>query len=544
VLLTTLADQFATPVSSLLSVNVLLSFVTQIPQGTAWFIAMACALAVGPLLGGPFGQRGRFVALLLVLGALLPVISTGHASSAGDHDLAVSALTVHVVGSVLWAGGILACLMLARDQHALAFALSAFGPVAMIAATMTAVGGAAMSLLQLGDVGRLFGSPYGRIVVFKVLLLALAVGAGVAVRGRRQASPRRLLLAEGLLLAVAIGAGAALGRVPPGSSGAGEVAETLLGFPIPGEPSVLAIVTVWRLDLLVVGAVTLAAVAYATGYRRLRHRGVRWPLGRLVCAGFAFALAAFATVGGLGVYGQVAMSWHMVQHMTLAMVVPILVVLAAPITLVLRALPADASPGGRLRRGIIRGLHGRPAAWLTFPPVAWLLFVTAPFAVYFSGVLQTTMASHWGHLLLIAHFLIVGCVFFGVVIGVDPLPHRPPHLVRVVMLLSAMAAHAMFGLVVMTTGQLLADGWFATLAVPWIADPLANQQLAGGIVWGFGEIPGLLVMVVLVVQWIRSDARAARRQDRQEDRSGDASLAEYNAMLAARAGGRHDGAGR
>jgi putative copper resistance protein D len=300
----------------------------------------------------------------------------------------------------------------------------------------------------------------------------------------------------------------------------------------------------WRPDLLVVAGLTVAAVAYATAYRRIRRRGVQWPSGRVVCAGVAFVFATFATVGGLGVYGQAAMSWHMVQHMTLAMVVPILIVLAAPITLMLRALPADASPGGRVRRGITTALHSRPAAWLTSPPVAWLLFVTAPFSVYFSSVLQTTMASHWGHLLLIAHFLFVGCLFFGVVIGVDPLPHRPPHLVRVVMLLAAMAAHAMFGLVVMSSGQLLADGWFANLAVPWIADPLADQRLAGGIVWGFGEIPGLLVMVVLVVQWIRSDGRAARRQDRQEDRSGDASLAEYNAMLAARAEGRRDRAGR
>jgi putative copper resistance protein D len=47
-----------------------------------------------------------------------------------------------------------------------------------------------------------------------------------------------------------------------------------------------------------------------------------------------------------------------------------------------------------------------------------------------------------------------------------------------------------------------------------------------------GEIPTLLIAMVMVAQWSRSDDRDARRYDRNADRDGDAELAAYNTMLA------------
>ena len=59
-----------------------------------------------------------------------------------------------------------------------------------------------------------------------------------------------------------------------------------------------------------------------------------------------------------------------------------------------------------------------------------------------------------------------------------------------------------------------------------------RQRLGGGMAWAAGEIPLIIVMIALLVQWTRSDQRTAKRLDRAADRDEDAELAAYNAMLA------------
>ena len=61
---------------------------------------------------------------------------------------------------------------------------------------------------------------------------------------------------------------------------------------------------------------------------------------------------------------------------------------------------------------------------------------------------------------------------------------------------------------------------------------MADQKLGGGIAWATGEIPLVLVMLALLIQWSRSDDRTAKRSDRAADRDHDADLAAHNAMFA------------
>ncbi len=81
--------------------------------------------------------------------------------------------------------------------------------------------------------------------------------------------------------------------------------------------------------------------------------------------------------------------------------------------------------------------------------------------------------------------------------------------------------------------QPLGAEWFAGVQPPWLTDAVKDSADGGGIAWGIGEIPTIVVMIVVAIQWARSDDRAAKRHDRQADRDGDAELAAYNARLAA-----------
>ena len=94
-----------------------------------------------------------------------------------------------------------------------------------------------------------------------------------------------------------------------------------------------------------------------------------------------------------------------------------------------------------------------------------------------------------------------------------------------------MPFHAFFGVALMSANTVIGGAFYRALALPWVPDPLADQKLGGGLAWASGEIPLLLVLIALLVQWSRQDERTARRDDRRADADGDADLAAYNAML-------------
>jgi putative copper resistance protein D len=277
-----------------------------------------------------------------------------------------------------------------------------------------------------------------------------------------------------------------------------------------------------------------AVLLYAGGVYRLRQRGVRWPVGRTVAWMAGVAVLGFTQLSGLMTYGMTMLSLHMVQHMILMLVVPPLLVLGGPVLLALRALdPARRGERGP-REWILVVTNSRVMRIVTNPLVALAIFVSGPFIVYFTGIFETAMRDHSGHTLMGLHFLLTGYLFYDVLIGIDPLPRRPHYLARIGLQFAALVFHALFGLALMESARLIAGDLYRELAteITWLPDALADQRLAGQISWGFGEIPGLLVFIVLIYQWSRMDEREARRFDRREAADNDAALVDYNEYLA------------
>ncbi len=148
--------------------------------------------------------------------------------------------------------------------------------------------------------------------------------------------------------------------------------------------------------------------------------------------------AVIATVSGLAVYDDTLLSVHMVQHMILAMVVPLAMALGAPITLALRTLPR------RPRGWLLAVLHSRAAKVLTFPPLTFTLFVITPWALYFSGWYTATLHSNYLHEMTHFHMVLIGCLFFWPLMGIDPIPGRISYPARM-MLVSSPAVPRLHG---------------------------------------------------------------------------------------------------
>ena len=168
---------------------------------------------------------------------------------------------------------------------------------------------------------------------------------------------------------------------------------------------------------------------------------------------------------------------------------------------------------------------------MTHPLVGPVLFVGSLYALYFSSLFGYLMDSHWGHAAMQLHFIAVGTLFFYVLVGVDPSPRSLPPLVRFGLLLVTIPFHAFFSIAVMSSKTVIAESYWTTIDRPFRTDLLADQYLGGGISWAMGEIPLVIVLGALFVQWIRSDRRDARRLDRAADRDDDADLEAYNAYL-------------
>src|SRR5665811_2377979 len=331
--------------------------------------------------------------------------------------------------------------------------------------------------------------------------------------------------------------GTALSRRPPPVPNTPVVttdaAYSLTGYPAPASPLLGGDwLTVWRIDWLWFGVSVLAVALYLAGVRRLRARGDSWPVLRTIGWVLGWGIFAWATSGAPGVYGAVLFSVHMLMHMTVSMTAPILMVLAAPITLALRTL--TPRPDNTLGpRELLLGLvHSRYLAVLGNPIVAAAIFFGSLVVFYFSPLFELALRTHTGHVLMTTHFLLAGYLFVWVLVGIDPGPKRWPPSLRLIILFVTISFHAFFGVSLTTGTALLAPSFYQNLHLPWVVDLLADQRNGGAVAWGVGELPTLILALLVTLAWVRSDAVEAKRMDRQADRDDDADLKAYNAHLA------------
>lgn len=302
--------------------------------------------------------------------------------------------------------------------------------------------------------------------------------------------------------------------------------------------------TSWQFDPVVVVALVLTAGLYLWASGRLRRRGDAWPVGRDVAfIGGGLGTIALAILWWPGVYDDTLFWAHMGQHMLLSMLAPIFLALGAPVTLVLRTLP----PGGRRR--LSAALRSLPAKILINPLVGFGLLFGTPFVLYFTGLYQASLRNDVLHELLHVHFILAGSVFFWPLVGVDPVPGRLAHPLRMLLLFVTLPAHAWLGITIMSDNSVIAGSYYRALGRPWGPSLLHDQTIGGGLLWATGDLVGVVVLAALFVQWSRADAREASRVDRSLDRGrggrvgGDDedAWAAYNAHLAALA--RRDAAG-
>ncbi len=533
----TVSDIFAARLSEL-TPRLIGSLFLDSSNGQAIVLQMIGAVVVAVAAGWTVSVRSLAIVLGLAVATTAPITLTGHAAAAGSHTLATTSLMLHVVGVTLWVGGLAALGWVAlRGSKRLDGGIARYSHLALWAYVLVGVSGVVNATVRITSLRDLFGSHYGVLVLAKTAALVVLGVFGWWHRRRIVAAGGgflRLATTELFVMAGTIGLGVALARTPTplGEDVLTTPAEELLGGPMPAPPSVGHLLLGWSASGTGLAIVGLGLAIYAKGVWVMYRRGDGWPVGRSLSWVAGMVVIAWSTFGGLGEYSHALFSAHMVSHMLLSMVAPILLVLAAPLTLALRTLPGPRQPGETSPRSLLLALlHSRFSRLMTHPLIGPVLFTGSLFGLYFTPAFSWLMANHSGHALMNIHFLGVGLLYYYVLIGVDPAPRSLQPLVRFGLLLVTIPFHAFFAIGVMSAGQVIAGDYYRELDRPFATDLLADQYLGGGIAWAMGEVPLVLVMAAIFVQWIRTDRREARRYDRKAIRDDDAALEAYNSHL-------------
>ncbi|MEU8234829.1 copper resistance protein CopC [Actinoplanes sp. NPDC048967] len=196
-------------------------------------LAVATAL-LPPVLHGT-GKRWHSGALLALAAAGLTTWPlTGHAADSPLAAAIVTADVVHLAAMAVWLGGLITLtVFLLRGAHprVLGVILPAWSRWAALAVVWLVGAGTVQAVVQVGSVGALWGTGYGRLLLGKIAILAGVLAAAAfarrmvrraQVRAGGVATLRRTVGAEVAATVLVLGLSAVLVQVTPGRSATGE----------------------------------------------------------------------------------------------------------------------------------------------------------------------------------------------------------------------------------------------------------------------------------------------------------------------------------
>lgn len=275
------------------------------------------------------------------------------------------------------------------------------------------------------------------------------------------------------------------------------------GHPIPEDPWLA-----WSADPWVVAPLAATALLYALGVGRLWTRAsVGAGLRRWRVATFAvgWLAAALALVSAIDVLGEELFWMHMIQHEILILVAAPLLVLGAPQTAFVWAVPMRwrQALGGITRHGAWRRLWQSASN----PLGAWLIHAALLWGWHAPSLMETSLADDGIHTLQHLSFFGSALLFWVAVL-------RGGHggwgkgAAAVAVFTTAVHSSALGALLTFS-----ASVWYPSYldsAPEWGLTALEDQQLGGLIMWVPGGVVFLVAGLALVAQWLHESERRAQ----------------------------------
>lgn len=175
---------------------------------------------------------------------------------------------------------------------------------------------------------------------------------------------------------------------------------------------------------------------------------------------------------------------HMIDHLLVGMISPLLIVWSAPLTLLLRSLPVKQA------RLLTKFLRSPFISFYHHPIVAAVLNIGGLWFLYGTNLLVWMHQSVLLNMIVHLHLFLAGYLFTAAIISVESISSRFSFLYRAVILLLAMAGHAIL------------SKWI--FAHPPMGVPSVEAEMGGMLMYYGGDFIELILIVLLCLEWYRS----------------------------------------
>ncbi|THG88966.1 membrane protein [Alkalihalobacillus alcalophilus ATCC 27647 = CGMCC 1.3604] len=175
---------------------------------------------------------------------------------------------------------------------------------------------------------------------------------------------------------------------------------------------------------------------------------------------------------------------HMIHHLLLGMLVPLLIVLSAPMTLLFRILNVSVA------RKLSSFLKSWPFRVYTHPIIASALNIGGLWLLYTSNLYSLMHENDWINGLVHAHLFMAGYLFTVSMIYIDPIYHRVSFQCRALTLIIALAGHGIL------TKYIYAN--------PPIGVEMEQAQQAAKLMYYGGDLIDAVIIFILCWQWFKA----------------------------------------
>ena len=480
------------------------AFVGIVGPGESGAVSILIAAAVSVLSFLVKGTRTIALNAMLAFGGLIPLVLDSHAASGADHADNTGSVILHIGAAAVWLGGLLTLVWtkpsLSSDR--LPIIVRRYSTLALLAFLILVSSGLFTAAADIASPAEL-NSPYGAIVLLKGVSLLMLGIFGMLHRLRviegLERDPDRggrrftfLVVAELTVMGAASGLAAALARTEPPTS-----AETVATDTSVPAPELWSAVTQWQLDPVWSVLSAVGIFFYLAGVRRLRQAGGYWPAHRILLWVTGVALLFTVTNGGLHVYQGYLFSAHVLTQMLLIGVVPVFLVVAAPVKLALTSIQprADGSMGGL---ELARSVQSLNRACIDAPYVAVLILAGSLISFYYTPLLELSAAGQLGYIVMTVLALFSGCVFVSTVISPTTGEAQRWLHGRLGALAGAAILYAVYGNALISGASELQRPWNNSDVTFWDQTPLTGTEQGGLTMWIIGGAT-LITLAVIVI---------------------------------------------
>ncbi|WP_141604569.1 cytochrome c oxidase assembly protein [Terrilactibacillus laevilacticus] len=209
-----------------------------------------------------------------------------------------------------------------------------------------------------------------------------------------------------------------------------------------------------------------------------------WPKRRIVFLTFGVLFATVSVAGPLASHAHMNFKAHMFGHLLLGMLAPLLMALSRPMTLLLRMISISSA------RRLTSLLRKWPSKILTHPITTVILNIGGLWLLY-STKLFTLMHHHvLLYLLIHIHVFLAGYLFTISILYIDPIPHRVSFLNRGIILIVALAGHA-----------ILAKYIFVH---PPVGVTQSQAEFGSLLMYYGGDVIDMAIIFIFCLQWFKS----------------------------------------